>query len=43
MNIEESLNRKYEIEKLKPLFAALRELAKTDEKLRAILKQFSFL
>ena len=41
--IEESLNRKYEIEKLKPLFAALRELAKTDEKLRAILKQFNLL
>ena len=41
--IEESLDRKFEISKLKELFKALRELAKTDKKLEAILKQFNLL
>ncbi len=41
--IEESLDRKFEISKFKELLKALRELAKTDKKLEAILKQFNLL
>jgi TolA-binding protein len=41
--IEESLDRKFEISKFKELLRALRELAKTDKRLEAILKQFNLL
>jgi DNA repair exonuclease SbcCD ATPase subunit len=41
--IEESLDRKFEISKFKELLKALRELAKTDKKLEEILKQFNLL
>ena len=41
--IEESLDRKFEISKFKELLKALRELAKTDKRLEEILKQFNLL